>query len=221
MALSNVLLYSIVLFFGRSVDADEDTIYAKVLWNTEEGGFRLMKEPLIQQGQEDDEVVAWGTFTNNINSTGWSFLEISTKESFPDKMQVGRNSQESSNDLVLKGAYFQAFAAGYLEGTLTAELIYMHWFNTMRGHCEGDKQKVCDKINDYLKTNNEWIQSRINDECPEEGDETKNCTSPYWHHVSLFYEQFYGLNAGYQTAVEDENISWHSHRRNLLHERVW
>ncbi len=32
--------------------------------------------------------LAWGNFTNAINQTGWSFLEIKTNEHFEDVLQV-------------------------------------------------------------------------------------------------------------------------------------
>ena len=48
----------------------------------------------------------WGTFSNQINSTGWSVLDVHT------------NPASSGAD--------QAFAAGFLEGALTAELITVH-----------------------------------------------------------------------------------------------
>ena len=32
--------------------------------------------------------VAWANYTNAINSTGWSYLEVNTEERFPDKIQV-------------------------------------------------------------------------------------------------------------------------------------
>ena len=32
--------------------------------------------------------------------------------------------------------FFQAFAAGFLEGHVTAELLHMNWINTVDGYCK-------------------------------------------------------------------------------------
>ncbi len=44
-----------------------------------------------------------------VNKTGWGFLEVETKSSWPDDQQ--------------------AFAAGMAEGYLTRDLIYYFWKN--------------------------------------------------------------------------------------------
>jgi hypothetical protein len=31
----------------------------------------------------------------------------------------------------------QAYAAGFLEGHVTSELLHMHWLNTVDGYCKG------------------------------------------------------------------------------------
>ena len=36
------------------------------------------------------DTVAWLNYTNAINATGWSFLEIKTDHRFPDKIQVSK-----------------------------------------------------------------------------------------------------------------------------------
>jgi hypothetical protein len=36
------------------------------------------------------ETVAWINYTNAINETGWSYLEVKTDPRFPDKIQVCR-----------------------------------------------------------------------------------------------------------------------------------
>ena len=37
----------------------------------------------------DPTTVAWGNFTNEIETTGWSYLEVSASPEFPDAVQVG------------------------------------------------------------------------------------------------------------------------------------
>ena len=37
----------------------------------------------------DPGVIAWGNFTNEIDSTGWSYLEVTASPQFADAVQVG------------------------------------------------------------------------------------------------------------------------------------
>ena len=36
----------------------------------------------------DSAAVAWGNFTNEIATTGWSYLEVTASPNFPDAVQV-------------------------------------------------------------------------------------------------------------------------------------
>ena len=36
----------------------------------------------------DNAAVAWGNFTNEIATTGWSYLEVTASPNFPDAVQV-------------------------------------------------------------------------------------------------------------------------------------
>lgn len=66
----------------------------------------------------------------------------------------------------------QAYGAGYLEGVLTADLIYSYWYNTARGYCL-DRPKVCKNLKNYMTTNKNWIMSNI------------NVSDPYWYQVRI------------------------------------
>ena len=58
-------------------------------WNSRYG-FKVFMVPDNPQNSTygDGTVVAWANFTNAINQTGWSFLEIRTSEDFQDEDQV-------------------------------------------------------------------------------------------------------------------------------------
>lgn len=56
---------------------------ATVTW-TFEDGFQLQDDRLHMS----PDSVAWANFTNQVNSTGWSYLEVQTSDQFPDKIQV-------------------------------------------------------------------------------------------------------------------------------------
>ena len=58
-------------------------ILASMTWSQDKG-FNL----LVNEISKIPETVGWVNFTNTINQTGWSYLEIKTNEKFPDKIQV-------------------------------------------------------------------------------------------------------------------------------------
>ncbi len=62
-------------------------VLASMLWSRE-SGFRLVEGSLTRT----PETVARANFTNAVNATGWSYLEVDTEEKFPDKVQVGDES---------------------------------------------------------------------------------------------------------------------------------
>lgn len=81
--LSAVLLISANLV--ASQEPPEHPISASILWNAKEG-FRYVEGP--EALNTHDDKIAWATYTNAINSTGWAYLEVSTAASFPDRIQV-------------------------------------------------------------------------------------------------------------------------------------
>lgn len=91
---------------------------------------------------------------NTANACRWGYLEIRTSQKAKDADQ--------------------AYGAGYLEGTLTADLIYDHWFNTVKGYCT-DRPDICKNLTDYMTTNTNWIKSKSN-----ESDD-----DPYWYQVTI------------------------------------
>ena len=58
-------------------------ILASMTWSQDKG-FDLLVDVISRT----PETVGWVNFTNAINQTGWSYLEIKTHENFPDKIQV-------------------------------------------------------------------------------------------------------------------------------------
>ena len=47
-----------------------------------------MEELLDMEKDDAGETVAVANFTNAVNQTGWSYLEIKTSPRFPDEIQV-------------------------------------------------------------------------------------------------------------------------------------
>ena len=82
------LLWLVWVVVGFSATAavnatEKPFIVASMSW-TPENGFELMRNVLAN----GPNVVAKANFTNAINETGWSYLEIVTMPEFPDKVQV-------------------------------------------------------------------------------------------------------------------------------------
>lgn len=88
-------------------------------------------------------------------SFSWSTLQIETNEAISDDQQ--------------------AYAAGYLEGYLTKDLISLHILNTLDDFCD-DMSSTCQKVLQFLQDNFNWMNSQIEDH-PDD---------PYWHQVIRF-----------------------------------
>uniref|UniRef100_A0A3B3HSJ2 Phospholipase B-like n=1 Tax=Oryzias latipes TaxID=8090 RepID=A0A3B3HSJ2_ORYLA len=117
--------------------------------------------------------VAWANFTNDIETSGWSFLEITTSSQYNDRIQ--------------------AYAAGVVEAAVTSELIYKHWMNTLMGYCGPfvSDSSYCERLKAFIKANLEWMQEQIE----------KQPTSPYWYQAHLVLLQLKGLEDGYNDQL--------------------
>lgn len=151
--------------------ADTDSIKAHL--QIGEDGTYMVAEDLASMKSPD--YLVKGEYTNHVNKTGWGILDIATNPAYPDKQQ--------------------AFGAGYLEGYLTSELLYMTYQNTIVGRCDG-KQALCDRINKWLNENLAWVEGKINFHAQKR---------PYWHQVSLFLAQLAGIVEGYSAAMKGKN----------------
>ena len=66
----------------------------------------------------------------------------------------------------------QSRAAGMVEGFLTADLILMHWKNTLAGECSSDPS-MCAKIKQFLEENAIFVANGID----------SNPQDKYWYQV--------------------------------------
>ncbi|KAF6203455.1 hypothetical protein GE061_001786 [Apolygus lucorum] len=105
-------------------------------------------------------------------STGWASMEVQTNEHYDDEVQ--------------------ATAAGMLEGSLSWQLIYFHWQNTVGTTCK-KRANACEKIKGILESNyNKVKQSAVR---------YKNENS-FWYQVNLIYAQLEGLHEGWKTGKD-------------------
>lgn len=122
----------------------------------------------------DSAAVAWGSFSDVINKTGWAVLEIHTAAS-------------ANGDT-------QSYAAGYLEGALTHTRITQHlqnmWGVDFKGYAAGT---VPEKIRDFVSANMAWMVSQVKDN-PSDG---------YWQTIGYLLAQLHGLADGYEAQRAD------------------
>ncbi|XP_054925794.1 putative phospholipase B-like 2 isoform X2 [Dermacentor andersoni] len=115
----------------------------------------------------NDQVAAWGSFHNAINETGFSFLEIYTNAELADE--------------------HQAYAAGFLEGYVTRDLIRMHFNNMWASYCD-DEQAYCKRLYTFLRENFVFMHKNI--------AEYRKKKSAYWYQVNLVLLQLKGMEDG-------------------------
>ena len=113
----------------------------------------------VVYGKQDLTGVAWGNFEESINATGWGRLFITTN---------ANNTDEE-----------QGYAAGYLEASLTPQLIYYYYLNTKDYLLFDTEQPGIDK---WLMNNDAWARYQI----------AKNKdSSSYWQQIGVIYAQVF------------------------------
>ncbi|XP_075225598.1 putative phospholipase B-like 2 [Lycorma delicatula] len=80
-------------------------------------------------------------YKNDINNTGFAYIEIKT------------NSNASDSE--------QAFHAGYLEGNVSSDLIYSQWYNTVNDFRTTMNKSIVKEVEIFLKSNSKWISRQF------------------------------------------------------------
>ncbi|GIY39257.1 putative phospholipase B-like 2 [Caerostris darwini] len=117
-----------------------------------------------------DDAVAYGVFNDEIFQTGWSYLEIKSNALYHDPIQ--------------------AYAAGLVEGYLTADLLKKHWYNIADDYCTNE-ESYCKRLKAFLQKNVDFINDNV----------FKREFDVYWHHVALTLEQLHGLEDGFRNQT--------------------
>ncbi|EDO39917.1 predicted protein [Nematostella vectensis] len=147
--------------------------------------------------------VAWARFRDEINQTGWSYLEVFSNESYSDVLQ--------------------ATAAGMAEGFITADLIHMDYMNKYADYCKND-ENFCKKLTEYLRGNEAWrakmIKSHLNEsywyqvqlidaqvEGIKKGYHNKSLALPEIPDLAFFFFQASGDLEDLEVALKKENPS--------------
>ncbi|XP_038075350.1 putative phospholipase B-like 2 [Patiria miniata] len=129
----------------------------------------------LVDGYHPNSSVAWANFTDHQQQTGWNYLTVSTSPEYNDTLQ--------------------AYAAGLVEGFLTADYIYMEWFNTMASFCHY-MTSDCLKIQAFLTENLEWMEQQVK----------ANPNDPYFYQMGLILVQVDGLKDGYMNKPDRPSI---------------
>ncbi|XP_072044453.1 phospholipase B-like 1 [Amphiura filiformis] len=122
--------------------------------------------------------VAVATFNDSIEETGWSVLNI--KSGYGDK-------KSKDTDIL--------YAAGYLEGALTAKRIYQMVVNMNGTFYDDQKPEVVQKVCDFFASQDKWMRKMI----------AKNPRVAYWQVMALVVAHIDGLLDGYN-AMPYQNI---------------
>lgn len=124
--------------------------------------------------------VASGTFEDDLLTKGWGILNIETNGVAPDDDQ--------------------AFAAGMVEGFLTARHIYtaqQNLYPSVFGANVTGLEGVSKEVVEFLDTQENWTRSMIKDHA---------ATDSFWAHVGYLMKQYDGLVAGYAEAAAQKHV---------------
>lgn len=162
----------LAIILGEIDNEEDDGVYSATVFWSEIAGFDI---DFWGQGNKMEEIpngVGRAYYKQEIETTGWAMLEVETCDKYPD--------------------WVQAYSAGLLEGSLTWQLIYWHWQNTVDDVCE-DQMQFCSHVRSFIKINSENIKHLAE----KNGD-----SDPFWHQVQLFYVQLDGLETGWRHGVQ-------------------
>jgi hypothetical protein len=106
--------------------------------------------------------------------TGWGVFQVETNQKYPDNQQM--------------------YAAGYLEGYLTAHRIY-EMYLSMYDSAFGSSSPT-DALYNFLSEQDAWTRDKIK----------THANDPYWQQVSFIMSQFDGLVDGYAQSNAEVGI---------------
>jgi len=129
----------------------------------------------VTQGKAKD-YIALAQIQNNPNATGWTTLDIETN---------GHTEDET-----------QAFAAGYIEGALTTELIYQSWITQLEFFFQGTYSPLAAA---WLAKNDAWVRAQVKSCSSLEETSAAYVASDcdYWYQIGLVLTQLDGMVQGY------------------------
>lgn len=122
-------------------------------------------------------------YTPSYNTTGWGNLTVAV------------NASKASKSCVEVPPPVASYAAGYIEGALTAEQIHFSWLNSVQ------QTTVSNNVETFVNDSNAYIETQV-----ASAHKRNESERLYWANVNLTYMQLRGLYAGYN---EHRNLDFH------------
>jgi hypothetical protein len=113
--------------------------------------------------------VATGEFGDERNTSGWARLTVKTNAVYEDQLSM--------------------WGAGYLEGYVTASMVWENWYNLLQSSFGGT---VPASLQGWFKANVAWMEEQVR---------LYAATQPYWRHVQLLLLQLRGIHQGYSASA--------------------
>ncbi|PAV75746.1 hypothetical protein WR25_11700 [Diploscapter pachys] len=143
-------------------------------------------KPTILNGFDCKSQVAVARWQNSVNTTGWTFLEVETRDGFEPGIQ--------------------AYAAGYLEGLLSHTVLTYHVQNAISYYC-ANFTGYCGRMKAFLTDNQNWIKDKL---------ATVARDDVYWGAVNRTFYQLSGLIDAYENRPYSPRITYEIHEILLM-----
>ena len=175
-----LLIGSLNLILGQEDPEGRDTKYTYRQICIVDG------KPTILNGFDCKSQVAVARWQNSVNTTGWTFLEVETRDGFEPGVQ--------------------AYAAGYLEGLLSHTVLTYHVQNAISDYCT-NFTGYCGRMKAFLTDNQNWIKDKL---------ATVARDDVYWGAVNRTFYQLSGLIDAYENRPYSPRITYEIHEILLM-----
>ncbi|XP_077523111.1 putative phospholipase B-like 2 [Amblyomma americanum] len=117
--------------------------------------------------------VAWASFQDDIQDSGWAYLQIESNEQVEDEVQ--------------------AYAAGALEANLTRQLMEYQWTNLFAFYCD-NQTDYCRRLEEFMDKH--LIYSQLKQHRFKHEDS-------FWHLAHLQHKQLVGVSDAFENHTLD------------------
>jgi len=173
MASSCLVLHSLIILPSLQFAIGESSHTAHVVAIRRQGS---PSEFLLGTGGWAHNSAAAASFRDDLHTTGWGILNIETNSAFTDLEQ--------------------AYAAGMVEGFLTAQHIYttqLNLYPNVFGANVSGVDQVSPRVKEFMDRQEAWARVMVSERAPMD---------PFWAHVGNVMVQLDGLIAGYAVAAQ-------------------
>ena len=165
----SMLSVFVLLAAGKAANSSPSVSLSVVCKGDNSAKRRGLPQYICSKPSSDYEQDGWTARStlrdDNGNRTGWGELYVQTPEGGDD-------------------TFLQAYAAGYIEGWISARPINLFW--------QSNIFKPQDKVVDFVNENNEWMKEQVLK--LSDGDH-------YWQQVHVLLQQLQGITDGYNDAM--------------------